>query len=135
MFDNLFVKIMGRRPRVTRYARARTPNFLKLKLAADSDEIDDCLQFAFTKDYADNDQLLGVLGGQRDQLVDKITWLENLVKEGERFLPLRKGGTIRLGRLKETLQRERKVLADLMKVIDSARKGREEKKAVLSCFV
>ena len=83
---------MGRRPRVTRYARARTPNFLKLKLAADSDEIDDCLPLAFTKDYTQNDQLLGVLGGQRDQLIDKITWLENLVKEGGRFLPLRKGG-------------------------------------------
>ena len=82
---------MARRPRVTRYARARTPNFLKLKLAAGSDEIDDCLHLAFAQDYANNDKLLGELGKQRDQLVGKITWLKKLVEEGERFLPLREG--------------------------------------------
>ena len=125
---------MARRPRVTRYARARTPNFLKLKLAVDSDEIDDCLRFAFAKDYADNNQLLGVLGGQRDQLVAKVRWLENLVEEGERFLPLRENGDIGLSRLKETLERERKVLSDLVNVIESARKGREEKKVNLFLF-
>ena len=32
---------MGKQRRVTRYARAQTPNFGKLKLAADKDEIHD----------------------------------------------------------------------------------------------
>ena len=84
---------MARPPRVTRYARARTPNFLKVKLAANSDEIDDCLHIAFAQDYADNDKLLRVLGEQRDRLVGKVTWLTNLVEEGERFLPLRENVT------------------------------------------
>ena len=41
---------------------------------------------------------------------------------------------MRLDRLKETLEREKKILDDLMKVIESARKGKEEKKATLSWF-
>ena len=125
---------MPRLPRSSAYARARTPNFQKLKIAASSDEIDDCLNVAFTQDYADNDRLLRVLGEQRDELASKIKWLEDLVKEGERFLPLHEGGEVGLDRLKETLESERKVLADLLKVMESARRGREEKKTNLFLF-
>ena len=125
---------MPRLPRSSAYARNRTPNFQKLKIAASSDEIDACLNVAFTQDYADNDRLLRVLGEQRDQLASKIKWLEDLVKEGERFLPLHEGGEVGLDRLKETLESERKVLADLLKVMESARRGREEKKTNLFLF-
>ena len=83
---------MPRLPRSSTYARARTPNFQKLKFAASSDEIDDCLHIAFSQDYADNDRLLRVLGEQRDHLAAKVKWLEDLVEEGERFLPLHEDG-------------------------------------------
>ena len=125
---------MPRLPRSSAYARARTPNFQKLKAAALSDEIDDCLHVAFSQDYADNDRLLRVLGEQRDQLASKVKWLEDLVREGERFLPLREEGDVGLDRLKDTLERERKVLAHLVKTMDSARRGREEKKTNLFLF-
>ena len=92
------------------------------------------MNVAFTQDYADNDRLLRVLGEQRDQLASKIKWLEDLVKEGERFLPLHEGGVVGLDRLKETLESERKVLADLLKVMESTRRGREEKKPNLFLF-
>ena len=42
---------------------------------------------------------------------------------------------MRLDRLKETLEGEKKILDDLMKVIESAHNGKEEKKATLSWFV
>ena len=125
---------MPRLPRSSAYARARTPNFQKLKFAALSDEIDDCLHIAFSQDYADNDRLLKVLGEQCDQLATKVKWLEDLVVEGERFLPLHEEGVVGLDRLKETLESERKVFADLIKVIDSARRGREGKKTNLLLF-
>ena len=125
---------MPRLPRSSAYARARTPNFQKLKVAASSDEIDDCLHVAFSQDYADNDRLLRVLGEQRDQLAAKVKWLEDLVKEGERFLPLREEGDVGLDRLKGTLERERKVLGRLVKTMESARRGREEKKTNLFLF-
>jgi hypothetical protein len=125
---------MASRPRASAYALARTPNFQKLKFVAGSNEIDDCLHIAFAQDDAENDQLLMVLGEQRDQLAVKVKWLENLVEEGEGFLPLHEHDDIALDRLKETLQRERKVLAGLIKAIDLAREGREEKKFNLYYF-
>ena len=125
---------MPRLPRSTAYARARIPNFQRLKLAASSGEIDDCLHVAFSQDYADNDRLLRVLGEQRDELASKVKWLEDLANEGERFLPLHGEGVVGLDRLKETLERERKVLARLVQVIGSARTGREEKKINLLWF-
>ena len=126
---------MPRLPRSSAYARARTPNFQRLKLDASSGEIDDCLHVAFSQDYADNDRLLRVLGEQRDELASKVKWLEDLVNEGERFLPLHEEGVVGLDRLKETLERERKVLAHLVKTMDAAQKGREEKKLICFCLV
>ena len=125
---------MASQPTTSAYALARTPNFQQLKFAARSNEIDDCLQIAFSQDDTENDQLLMVLGEQRDQLGAKVKWLENLVEEGEGFLPLHEHGDIGLDRLKETLERERKVLAGLIKAIDLAREGREEKKFNLYFF-
>ena len=119
---------MASRPRTSAYALARTPNFQKLKFAAGSNEIEDCLHVAFPQDDTENDQLLRVLGEQRAQLAAKVKWLEDLVEEGEGFLPLHEHGDIGLDRLKETLKRERNVLAGLIKTMDLARKGREEKK-------
>ena len=49
-------------------------------------------------------------------------------------MPFHEHGDIGLDRLKETLQRERKVLAGLIKAIDLAREGREEKKFNLYFF-
>ena len=125
---------MATPPRTSAYALARTPNFQKLKFAPGSNEIDDCLHVAFTQDYTENDQLLMVLGEKRDELAAKVKWLEDLVEEGERFLPLHENGDIGLDRLKETLKRERPVLAGLIKAMDLARKGREEKKINLFSF-
>ena len=125
---------MASRPRISAYALARTPNFQKLKVAADSNEVDDCLNAAFTQDDVENDQLLMVLGEQRDQLSAKVKWLEGLVEEGEGFLPLHENGDIGLERLKVTLKRGKKVLARLIKVMDVASKGREEKKINLFWF-
>ena len=131
MFLQFLGSTMASRPRISTYALARTPNFQKLKVAADSN---DCLNAAFTKDDVENDQLLMVLGEQRDQLSAKVKWLEGLVEEGEGFLPLHENGDIGLERLKVTLKREKKVLAGLIKVMDVARKGREEKKINLFWF-
>ena len=75
-----------------------------------------------------------VLGEERDELEAKIRWLEDLIKEGERFLPFHENGEIGLEGLKESLKREKKVLADLIKAMDSAREGREEKKLNVSWF-
>ena len=107
---------------------AGTPNFEQVKLAAGSNDPYECLRVAFAHDYIENDQLLMVLGEQRDQLAARVDWLEALLEEGEGFLALHEDREIGLDRLEETLKRERKVLADLIKTIDSARKGREEKK-------
>ena len=112
----------------------RTPNFERLKVAAGSDEPYDWLHAAFAQDYTENDQLLRVLGEQRDQLVARIDWLEALLEEGESFLPLHEDCDIGVDRLNETLEREREVLDNLIKTIDSARKGREEKKLNLFWF-
>ena len=116
------------------YALAHTPTFQQLKAAADSNEVDDSLHLAFSQDYTENDGLLMVLGEKRDALLGKIQWLEHLVEEGERFLPFHETGDIGLARLKVTLKRERKVLDGLIKVMDLARKGREEKKVNLFWF-
>ena len=125
---------MAEPPRVSAYGLARTPNFQNLKLVAGSNEPDDCLHAAFAQDYTENDGLLMVLGEQRDQLVARVRWLEALLEEGEGFLPFHEHGDIGLDRLKQTLKRERKVLAKLTKTIESARKGREEKKINLFWF-
>ena len=116
------------------YALARTPSFQKLKGAAGSDDVDDCLHIVFSQDYVQNDQLLMALGEQRDLLVAKVKWLEDLVEEGEGFLPFHENGDIGLDRLKETVEREKKVLAGLINLMDLARKGREEKKVNLFWF-
>ena len=121
-------------PRTSAYALARTPNFQRLKFAAGSNEVEDCLHVAFAQDDTENDQLLRVLGEQREHLAAKVKWLEDLVEEGEGFLPMHEHGDIGLDRLKETLKRERKVLAGLIKTMDLARKGREEKKLNLYFF-
>ena len=125
---------MGSRPRTSAYALARTPNFQNLKFAAGSNEVEDCLHAAFAEDDIENDQLLRGLGEQRDQLAAKDKWLEELVEEWEGFLPLHEHGDIGLDRLTVTLKRERKVLAELTKAMDAARKGREEKKVNLYFF-
>ena len=121
-------------PRTSAYALARTPNFQRLKFVAGSNEVEDCLHVAFAQDDTENDQLLRVLGEQRDHLAAKVKWLEDLVEEGEGFLPMHEHSDIGLDRLKETLKRERKVLAGLIKTMDLARKGREEKKLNLYFF-
>lgn len=125
---------MASRPRTSAHALATTPNFQKLKFAAGSNELDDCLHLVFSNDYTENDGLLAVLGEKRDQAVAKVRYLESLVEEGERFLPLHEQGDIGLARLKVTLKRERKVLDGLVKVLDVARKGREQKKTNLFLF-
>ena len=116
------------------YALARTPSFQKLKAAAGSDDVDDCLHIVFSQDYVQNDQLLMALGEQRDLLVAKVKWLEDLAEEGEGFLPFHDNGDIGLDSLKETVKRKKKVLAGLIKLMDAARKGREEKKFNLFWF-
>ena len=116
------------------YTLARTPNFQRLKFAAGSNEPYDCLHVAFAQDYTENDQLLMVLGQQRDHLVARIDWLEALLEEGEGFLPLHEDCDVGVDCLRETLEAERKVLANLIKTIDSACKSREEKKMNLFWF-
>ena len=118
---------MATPPRTSIHALARTPNFQKLKAEANSNEVDECLNVAFSKDYTENDELLMVLGEKRDKLAVKVKWLEDLVEEGELFLLFHENGDIGLERLKETLEREKKVLAGLIKVMDLAIEGREEK--------
>ena len=125
---------MATPPRTSLHALATTPNFQRLKFAADSNEPYDCLQVAFHQDYNENDSLLRVLGQQRDDLSARVKWLEDLVAEGERFLPFHEDCDMGLDRLKVTLKREKKVLAGLIKTIDLARKGREEKKINLFWF-
>ena len=125
---------MATPPTTSNYALARTPNFQKLKVEAKSNEIDDCLRLAFTKDDSKNDALLMVLGKERDELVAKVKWLEDLVEEGERFLPFHENGDIGLEHLKESLERERQVLAGLIKLMDLAIEGRREKKVNLLWF-
>ena len=113
---------------------ANPPNFENLSVHTNSKEVDECLYVAFKHDYDENDRLLMVLGEQRDELEAKVRWLEDLVTEGEHFLLVHENGEIGLEGLKESLERERKVLADLIKVMDSAREGREEKKVNVSWF-
>ena len=125
---------MAAPPTTSAYALARTPNFQNLTFAADSNEVYDCLNAAFTQDYIQNDQLLMVLGQQRDELAEKVRWLENHVQEAERFILFHDDGEIGLERLKVTLKKERKVLARLIDTMDAARKGREEKKINLFWF-
>ena len=119
---------MATPPRTSAYALARTPTFQMLKATANSNEIEDCLHLLFSHDYTENDGLLMVLGEQRDELAAKVKRLESLVKEGECFLPLHEDGDIGLDRLKVTLEREKKVLAGLVAVLDLTREGREDKK-------
>ncbi|PWA48060.1 hypothetical protein CTI12_AA494920 [Artemisia annua] len=118
----------------TPYALARTPTFQHLRAAAKSDDVNDCLHLLFNQDYTENDGLIMVLGEKRDELVAKIEYLERLVEEGERFLPFHENGDMGLQCMKETLERDRKVLAGLIKVLDLAREGREEKKDHLFWF-
>ncbi|PWA73728.1 hypothetical protein CTI12_AA257070 [Artemisia annua] len=125
---------MASPPRTSAHALAHTPNFQKLKFAAGSNDVEDCLHLVFSHDYTENDGLLAVLGEKRDQVAAKVRYLENLVEEGEGFLPLHENGDIALARLKVTLKRERKVLDGLVKVLDVARKGREQKKTNLFWF-
>ena len=49
-------------------------------------------------------------------------------------MPFHEHGDIGLARLKVTLNRERKVLDGLVKVLDVARKGREQKKTNIFWF-
>ncbi|PWA74563.1 hypothetical protein CTI12_AA250610 [Artemisia annua] len=125
---------MASPPRTSAHALAHTPNFQKLKFAAGSNDVDDCLHLVFSQDYTENDGLLMVLGQKRDQVAAKVKYLEDLVEEREGFLPLHENGDIGLARLKVTLKRERKVLDGLIKVLDVARKGREQKKTNLFWF-
>ena len=125
---------MATPPRISAYAVHRTPNFQRLKVVAGSNEVDDCLHVAFKQDDTENDQLLRVLGEKRDELNAKVKWLEDLLEEGKGFLPFLEDGEIGLERLEITLKRERKVLAGLIKAMDLARKGREEKKINLFWF-
>ena len=80
--------------RTSAYALVRTPNFQRPKFAAGSDEPADCFNAAFTQDFAENDQPLIVLGQQRHQLVAKVKWLDDLVEEGEGFLPVHNNGAL-----------------------------------------
>lgn len=125
---------MASPPRTSAHALATTLNFQKLKFAAGSNEVDDFLHLVFSHDYTENDGLLAVLGEKRDQVAAKVRYLENLVEEGECFLPFHEHGDIGLARLKVTLKRERKVLDGLVKVLDVASKGREQKKTNLFWF-
>ena len=56
------------------------------------------------------------------------------MEEGEAFMPLHDHGDIGLARLNVTLKRERKVLDGLIKVMDVARKVKEQKKTNLYWF-
>ncbi|PWA70436.1 hypothetical protein CTI12_AA286880 [Artemisia annua] len=125
---------MASPPTPSAHALAHTPNFQKLKVAAGSNDVDDCLHLVFSQDYTENDGLLMVLGEKRDQVAAKVRYLEDLVEEGEGFLPLHEDGDICLARLSVTLEREREVLDGLIKLLDVARKGREEKKTNLFWF-
>ena len=121
-------------PTTSAHALARTPNFQRLKFAAGSNDLEDCLHQVFSHDYTENDGLLMVLGEKRDQVAAKVKYLEDLVEEGEAFMPLHDHGDIGLARLKVTLNRDRKVLDGLIKVMDVARKGREQKHTNLYWF-
>lgn len=109
------------------YAMSRTPNFQDLKKAADSNDLQDCMRFLFSKQYNENDGLLMVWGQQRDELLRNIQKLEKLIEEGEGFLPFHESGDLQLEMMKESLEADKKTLAALIGLIDVACEARREK--------
>ena len=118
----------------TPHAMVHTPMFQELKKAADSNNLEDIFRLLFSQEYTENEGLIMLLGKMRDDLAEKIRGLEKLIEEGEGFCPFHEEGDTGLEFMKETLERDKKVLAALIVVMDLARKGKEEKKFHLSWF-
>ncbi|PWA63448.1 hypothetical protein CTI12_AA352840 [Artemisia annua] len=118
----------------TPYAMAQTPKFQELKKAADSNNLEDVFHLLFTQQYTENEGLIMMLVKMRDDLTEKIKGLEKLIEEGEGFCVFHDEGHTGLEFMKETLERDKKVLAALIGVMDLACEGREEKKSHLLCF-
>ncbi|PWA66622.1 hypothetical protein CTI12_AA325900 [Artemisia annua] len=118
----------------TPYAMAQTPKFQELKKAADSNNLEDIFRFLFSQEYTGNEGFIMLLGKMRDDLVEKIKGLEKLIEEGEGFCPFHDEGDTGLEFMKQTLERDKKVLAALTGVIDLACERREEKKFHLFWF-
>ncbi|PWA71337.1 hypothetical protein CTI12_AA281820 [Artemisia annua] len=116
------------------YAMAKTPNFQELKKAADSNNLEDVFHLLFTQQYTENEGLIMMLGKMRGNLTEKIKGLEKLIEEGEGFCVFHDEGDTGLHFMKETLERDKKVLAALIGVMDLACEGREEKKFHLLRF-
>ena len=113
---------------------AHSSVFQELKKAADSNDLEDIFRLLFSQEYTENEGLIMLLGKMRDDLAEKIKGLEKLIEEGEGFCPFHEEGDTGLEFMKETLDRDKKVLAALIVVMDLAREGREEKKLHLSWF-
>ncbi|PWA99730.1 hypothetical protein CTI12_AA003820 [Artemisia annua] len=109
------------------YALSRTPNFQELRKAAGSDDLQDSLRLLFAQQNTENDGLLMVWGQQRDALVQKIQKMENLIEEGEGFLPFHAFGELNLEMMKESLESDKKILAALIGLIDVACEAKKEK--------
>ncbi|PWA62147.1 hypothetical protein CTI12_AA233020 [Artemisia annua] len=118
----------------TPYVAASTPKFQQLKQMVESDDLFDVFNLLFSQQYTEIDGLIMLLGQERDHLAKEIRRLEKLIEEGERFCPFHDEGDDVLKFMKETLETDKKILAGLIRVIDLARVGREEKKHHLAWF-
>ncbi|PWA69135.1 hypothetical protein CTI12_AA284970 [Artemisia annua] len=118
----------------TPYAATSTPKFQQLKQIAESDDLDDVFLLFFSQQYTEIDGLIMLLGQKRDHLAKEIRHLEKLIEEGERLCPFHDEGDDGLRFMKETLATDKKILAGLIRLMDLAREGREEKKHHLAWF-
>ncbi|PWA66003.1 hypothetical protein CTI12_AA333770 [Artemisia annua] len=108
----------------TPHATACTPKFQQLRQLAESDDLDDVFYLLFSQQYTKNKGLIMLLGERRDHLAKEIRRLEKLAEEGENFCPFHDEGVDGLRFMKETLERNKKLLAGLIGLIDLTCEGR-----------
>ncbi|PWA79850.1 hypothetical protein CTI12_AA201060 [Artemisia annua] len=117
----------------TPHVMSCTPTFQELRKVADSDDLQDVFHLLFSQDFTENEGLITVLEQKRDDFLMKIECFKKLIVEGESFCPFHEGGDMSLEFMKETLERDKKMVAGLISVLDLAREGRNEKKRHLRC--
>lgn len=104
-----------------------TPNFDELKEDCNSNRLQDCFRYLFTREAAENDDFIRLIDDECDAVRSRMQYRRLLLQEGTAFSPFDPVYADGEQCMREAQNKDGEILHALIVVLDLAREAREER--------